>query len=55
MFGKTFGISTFSILFRYFGTMETLLMSALLMLFAEFICILPAQKHWLVDYYIGED
>ncbi len=55
VFGKTFGIAPFSILFRYFGNLEIVLISAALVFVAELICILPAQKHWLVDYYIGED
>ena len=55
LFGKTFGFAPFSILFRYFDNLEIILISAVLVFIAEFVCILPAQKHWLVDYYIGED
>ena len=55
IFGKTFGIAPFSILFRYFGNLEIVLISAVFVFVAELICILPAQKHWLIDYYIGED
>ena len=55
VFGKTFGITPFSILFRYFGNLGIVLISAVLVFAAEFICILPAQKHWIADYYIGED
>ena len=54
-FGKTFGIAPFSILFRYFGNFEIILISAVIVFTAEFICILPAQKHWIADFYIGED
>ena len=54
-FGKTFGIAPFSILFRYFGNLEIILISAVIVFTAEFICILPAQKHWIADFYIGED
>ena len=54
-FFKTFGIAPFLILFRYFGDFEGVLISAVVVFVVELTCILHAQKHWLIDYYIGED
>ena len=49
------GEGPFAILFRYFDTVQSVLLVAVLTFAGELICILPAQKRWFIDYYIGED
>ena len=60
-----YGMAPFYFIVRYFNTEESIninsinidgiLSISILAFIAEVICILHAQKHWLVDYYIGED
>ncbi len=49
------GGGPFAILFKHFSTLQSVLMVAAFTFIGELICILPAQKRWLIDYYIGED
>lgn len=52
---NSFGGGPFSLLFRYFDGLGCALIIAALTFIAQVICILPTQKRWLIDYYIGED
>jgi len=45
----------FAILFRNFSVLQSAMMIALITFIGELVCILPAQKRWIIDYYIGDE
>ena len=64
-FSINYGMAPFYFIVRYFNTEESIninsininsiLYIAIFAFSAEMLCILHAQKRWLIDYYIGEE
>lgn len=51
---KIFGVAPFSILYRIYGIWYGIFISSLLTAIIQFVCILPSQKQWFINYYLGE-